>query len=111
MEPIDSNPRPLVAVAAVALVFIAQSAIAVWLGGVGPFALWSSTLLLLMPAIAWLLMSDTRASIIATGVMALFIAAANVLGPFGYIAAFWVGLPVCVVVAWLDGRRRPATVS
>jgi hypothetical protein len=93
-----------VAVAAIVVVFACQSAVALAVGNGSMFSLWPSTLLLLVPAVLWLLASNARASLVATGVIAVFVAGANWLGAFGYIIAFWLGLPAAALAAWFAAR-------
>lgn len=90
---------------AVAVVLACQSLVAVLSGEAGPFALWPNTLLLLVPSIVWLPASTPNPSLAATGVMAVFLVVANMFGGAGYIAAFYLGLPLAAVAAWLVARR------
>jgi hypothetical protein len=107
-EPTNSRSI-VVALLFVLLVFVVQS----WYGhvfGHGVSDLWSTTLLLLVPSIAWLVARRGRASQVSTGIMAALMFGSNHLGslmPFGYIASFWVGLPLASLASWYVSKDWP----
>lgn len=100
---VNSRWLPVLAIAAV---LFAQSLVAVVAAQVGPFELWPATLLLLVPSLAWLVPPRPVASLAATGVTTAFIVIAHMVGGAGYVAAFWIGLPVAALVAWRVARRE-----
>jgi len=91
----------------VIMVFAVQSAFGTLAGGAGPFALWPHTMLLLSPSFYWLIVGNSRNCILVTTFMGLLMCLSNLLGSlslFGYVFAYWLGLPVSVALPWLVGR-------
>ena len=103
MAPLISARRSLSFIA-VAVVFAMQAVVSLNSGS-GPFAQWSNTALLMVPAIYWLLVSRPGPSLAATGVMAVFLVASTFLGGAGFVAAFWVGLPLASIAGWAVARH------
>jgi hypothetical protein len=89
---------------AITFLFGFQSLVSVQ-SGLSPFAMWSSTFLLLVPAFLWLVASTSYASLVATCTMALFLVIANWFGGYGYLVAFWLGLPISAIAAWIAAKR------
>jgi hypothetical protein len=97
---------PLLVVLAV---FVVQALYGQFAGNGRPLSLMWPTLALLSPALWWLLEGNARSSIVASIIMGSLMFGCNHLGgllPQGYVAAFWLGLPVTAVVAWRVGRPK-----
>lgn len=95
------------AVIALAVAFALQAAFATLADRVGPFALWPHTVLLLSPAIYWLVVGNNRNCVAVTTVMGLLLCVCNWLGsraPLGYVFAYWVGLPISLALPWVVER-------
>jgi len=95
------------AVFTLAVAFALQTAFATLADRVGPFTLWPQTLLLLSPAIYWLVVGNNRNCVVVTTFISLLLCVFNWLGslaPLGYVFAYWVGLPISVALPWVVDR-------
>lgn len=97
--------------AAIAVVLVGQSWFAESSSSAELFVLWSNTLLLLAPAVGWLVPPKPIGSLVATSIMAGFLIFANLFGGAGYVIAFWVGLPVSALAGWFAARRETVASS
>jgi hypothetical protein len=96
------------------LVVVGQALYGQFAGNGRPFFLMWPTLLLLTPALWWLAEGNAKSSIVAAGIMGALMFGSNHLGgllPSGYVAAFWLGLPIATFIAWRVGRPKAAASS
>jgi hypothetical protein len=75
-----------------------------------PLYLFWPTLALLTPAIWWTLEGFVRASSVYSLIMLAIIAGANKFGEYGYVSAFWLGLPIGMLVAWKFRTPKNRTI-
>jgi hypothetical protein len=96
------------------LVVVGQALYGQFAGNGRPFFFMWPTLVLLTPALWWLVLGNTKSSIVAAVIMGAIMFGSNHLGvllPSGYVAAFWLGLPVTTFIAWYVGRSKVVASS
>jgi hypothetical protein len=91
------------------VVIVVQALYGQFAGNGRPLLLMWPTLALLAPALWWLVEGNAKSSIVAAVIMGALMFGSNHLGsllPSGYVAAFWLGLPITTVIAWYVGKPK-----